>query len=280
MTPDWRASITRPAPAAAIADIARYVAVSGGGNVSAVDAFYAATTDILRAADPAFLTDHPALGPLLLVGIVSATENYFRDIFAAVLSLCPVAQEAASAQSVQLGTVMWHGGHIPERGAFEHLSFAAADNIKNSCRKFLGHEIEKRGPTDAALQEFDRVCELRHGIVHAGGVLAGKNALKLQLKPTKPLGRCVTGFAELQECAAVCTTLVVAANRELFGALAERWALDWRKHRTWVQAEQHRRFRAIWDAFHSTIDAGAGLISGSVGVVKCRNLVKKQFRVT
>jgi hypothetical protein len=278
MSTDWRSALSRPAAPARIADISRYVAGPARLSNSAIDSFFEASTTILRAADPTFLNTHAAMGPLMLVGLVSATENYFRDVFAAVLSFCPVAQAASSTQTVNLGTVMWHAGRVPERGAFERLSFASAENIQNTSKNFLAYSFTSRGATDASLKEFDRVCELRHGIVHSGGVLAGKNALKLQVM-APPLSRCSVGFAELQEGAAVCTTLVVAANAELFGAMCKRWAIEWRQHRSWDPTKKRQRFRAIWTAFRSEYDLEGGLVTNPIGPVRCRNLVQKEFRI-
>ncbi len=58
---------------------------------SPIDAFYATTQDILNVANPDFLQQHPSMGTLLLVGLISASENYFRDLFARIIRICPIA---------------------------------------------------------------------------------------------------------------------------------------------------------------------------------------------
>jgi hypothetical protein len=277
---DWKKSVSRAAGAARIADIEKYLSLRAAGDVAPVDAFYTNFAAIVKAAEPAFLAQHPSIGPLMLVGCVSATENYVRDVLAQVIHICPTAQEHAAAQTVSLGTVLWHGGVIPERGVFDHLSFASADGIRQSCKKFLGYEIKKNSPLDAALVEFDNVCELRHAIVHAGAVVAGKNALRLEISAREGLVEVRVGFDELQEAGGICSTLVAAMNSELFQLLAERWAIEWRKKKTWNPAKADQRFLDVWKLFRSDIDLQQNAIPAAHGPVRCRNLVKKHFKLT
>jgi hypothetical protein len=88
---------------------------------------------------------------------VSTTENYFRDLFTRVIRLCPVAKAASADQTVKLGSVVWHGGQDAERGAFEHISFAGAENLITTSKKFLGYSLKRT----QLVEEFDKVCELR-----------------------------------------------------------------------------------------------------------------------
>jgi len=279
MTPAWRSSVCRAASASVIADSSKYAQPVPHAAVAPIDTYYAASIALLKAADSAYLSAHPSIGPLALVGTVSATENYLRDVLARIIALCPIAQDAAASQSISLGTVIWHSGVLPERGAFEHLSFAGADNTRLTIRKFIGYELKKNGPTEAMLAEFDKVCELRHGIVHSGGIIAGKNALRLQLK-RGACGLCTrVTFAELQECADVCTTFVVALNTELFACLAERWATAWRRRATWEPRRANSLFVELWRTFSSATDSRTGQIADPVSLVRCRNAVKQEYNV-
>jgi hypothetical protein len=277
MSMNWRQSANRPAAVARVADINRYVVQHSGGIEAPIDTFYGAVAGILRAANPTFLTTNPSMGALMLVGWVSATENYLRDILAGVIRLCPCAQVEAAQQTISLGTVIWHGGLPPERGAFEHLSFASADNIRQTCRKFADYEVKKNSPIDALLKEFDGICELRHSIVHAGSVMAGRNAVRLQIGGRPKALRVSIGFAELQEAGDICTTLVVGFNGALFELLAKRWATDWRSRPSWDSAKADRRFLSIWHLFHSKVDTQQGTVPRAMGPVRCRNLVKREF---
>lgn len=277
---NWRQSIIRSSGSARVADISKYVTRVPPSKISPIDIFFNSTMDILRAASPSLFTNHPALGPLMLVGFVSATENYFRDVFARIISICPIAQESAAQQMISLGTVLWHGGQLPERGAFEHISFTSSENVKTTAKRFLDYEVRRNTPIDAALSEFEKICELRHGVVHSGSVLAGKNALKLQLaKTTSASSRIAVGFSELQECADICTTLAVVVNHELFSLIVERWATHWRRRASWNPAQANAKFSSIWSMFLSQLDYSNSLIPVPMGMRKCRSLVCTEFRL-
>src|SRR5689334_10017694 len=104
---DWRLSVNRASPVARLADVRRFIHPFNLPMSAAIDRYYRTSTEILQIATPTFLGQHPASGSLMLIGIVSALENFFRDLFASIISICPVSQAAASAQNINLGSVLW-----------------------------------------------------------------------------------------------------------------------------------------------------------------------------
>lgn len=228
MTTNWRESICRVSGTAQIADLGRYVSASSAPERSPLDACYDTLKGILAPATPAFLTAHPVTGPTFLGGVVANTEEFMRALFGRILGLCPLSRACAAEKNIQLGAAIWHADGIVERGAFEHLSFASKDSIKATLRNFLKYEIRQTDRVYGILEEFEKVCELRHGAVHSGSTMPGKNAVKLKLSKVGGHPQIKVGFAELQECAEVCTTLAVSLNLDLFSVLAKRWATDWR----------------------------------------------------
>jgi hypothetical protein len=265
----WRDSTAQLLGPACIRDVNDYVTHATPSAISAIDAFYLASQDILKAGTPTLLTSHPTIGTLLLVGLVSVTENYFRDLFSCIVKTCPIAKAAAADQSVKLGSVIWHGTGGAIRAAFEHISFASAENLISTCKKYIGYSLRRTSVID----EFERVCELRHAIAHSSSYIAGKNAVRLHVTPHSTRLRVKVGFAELQECAAICTSLVVSLNRELFIELARRWAKEWPLKPSWDPSQRHSCFMSIWHGFHSTIDDDNGLIADRMSAIKCRNRV-------
>jgi hypothetical protein len=270
----WRTSVSQTATTARITNISQYLQSGAGSPQSPIDAFYAATQQVLAVGTPALLTAQPDLGALLLVGIVSATENYFRDLFARAVTLCPIARAAASEETIRLGSVLWHGADDAVRGAFEQMSFASSKNVRETAKKFLDYQMR----LSPALVEFDKVCELRHGIVHSQSVLGGKNALKLQVNPSATRLKIAIGFSELQEAASICTSLVISINTELFGVFAKRWAKEWPQLPSWVASERHSSFKSLWKAFYSSRDAGSGAIPTPLSLTKARNAIAKEFK--
>ncbi|KHD08345.1 hypothetical protein PN36_21890 [Candidatus Thiomargarita nelsonii] len=80
MTDNWREAVNQTINTAKIEDINQYVAPSSSLIGSPIDAFYATTQDILNVANPDWLHQHPSMGTLLLVGLISASENYLLKI--------------------------------------------------------------------------------------------------------------------------------------------------------------------------------------------------------
>lgn len=281
MSVDWRKAVCQPALPARINDVHKYVTEASTIDESPVDAFYRTSQEILRAATLQFITNHPAVAGLFLVGLVSATENYFRDVLSRVVTLCPVAQEAAASQQIALSSVIWHGGdNAPERGALELKSLASAENLRKAFKDFAkldGKWIEKAKTLNGAIDEFDKVCEFRHNLVHSGAVLAGRNAVALQIRGPGRAMMVAPGYAEIQEVADVCTNLVISANTELFAVLAERWAGDWRKKPNWDPGAEHALFKEIWALFRSQRDDANNTIPERVSLIRARNAIRAEF---
>ena len=137
------------------------------------------------------------------------------------------------------------------RGALEAFSLASSANVKKTLFDFLGYQVRKSDRVFGVLDEFDKVCELRHCAVHSGAIVPGKNAVKLGIAPIAGTPTLAIGFSQVQECAAVCTSLAVSLNLDLFGAIAERWATTWRNQRSWTAKTEHEHFKELWNAFYS-----------------------------
>ncbi|GMG84000.1 hypothetical protein LNKW23_32140 [Paralimibaculum aggregatum] len=216
--------------------------------VSPVDQYLRSARSLIAYGTDKRLRENDFLGRLLLLGVISASESYFRSILAHCLEMCPVCKKAAGEKSVNLGGALWHGQSGFSRSAFEHLSFSSADELKKATNGFLGVKLEDakfRQP----LEEYETVCQLRHGIVHNDGILPGRNAVQLGVEGQRKPMAINVDFAKLQEAAAVIETLVVSVNRELFSVMCKRWAIDWRQGIDWDENEELKLFKNIWAAF-------------------------------
>lgn len=279
MTATWRTSVNQSVGAERIGDISTYIRGEDRNKNSPIDDFYLETRLALSAFSSAVANSNGNdwTGPLQVIAIVSSTENYFRDLFSRILKMCPDTQKNAASTTVNLGSVMWHTKENISIGAFEHLSFANTETIVSTTNKYVGIDLRKN--LKAILDEFDTVCELRHGIVHSGRVLAGKNGIKLKLPPSVKAAKIAIGFAELQEIAAICTTLVVAYNQLMFEEMCRRWATSWRKASGWCPSKENDYFKEIWSIFFSATDHNNKVIPTSGTWIKCRNAIKKEFNL-
>lgn len=278
MSVQWHGAVNQTAGAASISSIDLFVEKMTVCGAAPIDTFYNTSQDIFKIATPDLLNKFPSVGPLLLVGLVSATENYFRDIFASILRLCPIAKACSAEKNINIGTVLWHAGLNIERGAFEHISLAGSDVIRKTCEQFLGYKIKENSSSYAMLKEFDKVCELRHSIVHSGLIIAGQNAVKLRISTGACILRIKVSFGQLQECGLICTTLVSSFNSELFQEVARRWAIDWPKQQSgWTTSKSNALFKSIWDSFYSTVDQKNAAISVPLTIAECKKMIRKTF---
>lgn len=250
----WKNSVSMsighfPCPA-----VDTFVLEQARSEISPIDIFYASSGDILAKTSPAFVAQYgeEAVG-LLFVGIISATENYFRDILGEILSICPIARSHSSDEKIQLGSLLWGPADLHNRSAFEFLAFSNARNVKDTFNKFVAHTISQNGLWNSMLLEYDKLCEFRHAVVHSGHIIAGKNALKLSLRPSKRVMKLTMDYGRFQAAGRVCTALVQAANNELFEMMVNRWAIDWRRLPSW-SVEQERNIKRIHATFLSKRD--------------------------
>lgn len=279
MNGDWAQSVNQAVGTTKINDINIYVTCCDFKYESPIDLFYNRTFEILKAGTPEFIAANKSIASLFLVGLVSATENYFRDILSSIIRICPLAQRKASDQNINLGSVVWHGIGKVERGAFEHLSFADMQTIKNTSNKFIDFDIKANSPIEPILKEFDKVCELRHGIVHSSSILPGKNAVKLQISGDAGPRAINIEYSQLQECALICNALIATYNIELFQEMCRRWAVVWPKENTYISARRNESFNKIWKIFYSEIDNDRKNIPKPISMVRCRNAILKQYNV-
>lgn len=247
---------------------------------SAIDEFYASTSATLTKIDPAFLAKYGEdIAGLLFVGLISSTENYFRDILGFILSICPIAQAHAADEKVQLGSLLWAEDHLQNRSAFEFMPFSNAENVRKAITNFACHTIKQKGTSDLMLKEYDKLCELRHAVVHSGHIVAGKNALKLGLRKSSSPLKVRICYADLQASGSVCTALVQAANNELFEAMVARWAVNWRNLPNWDPSQESRLLRKLRIGFLSTRDYDNNTISNKRSIRTLTSRIKASFNI-
>ena len=245
---------------------------------SPVDTYVLYTRSLLRFGTPAQLCQNDHLGGLLLLGAVSAAEAYFRSIFSQTLEICPMSREGAAEKQINLGGVLWHGHSEFRRSAFEHITFCSRDDVKRHSKAYICFELKDAQFKDP-LSEFDRVCHLRHGLVHNGGILPGRNAVQIGAKPSRKHKRIDLDFGSLQSLVAAIDTLVLTFNRELFNDMCRRWATSWRQRSDWENANAEKLFNCIWKAhfckeLHSQRLGRRNITRGA-----CLNQVREQYDI-
>jgi len=272
---NWRAAASRPSGFQRIQNVNSYLVNVPDSINSPIDDYYNHRTRVITTTTPQLLGHANWLSGLVITSMISATELYFREIFSRVLSFCPESQKLSAEQSIHMGAVIWHGQRIFSLAAFEHFSFAGSEKIKKCSKEFLGFEIKKTSNTIAALEEFEKLCELRHGIVHSGSVLPGKNAVKLHAIKTNERSVIECDVVRVHEATAACTALVESYNAELYEEIVTRWATRWRRDPAWTNQLEHKMLKEIVEIFFSKSNPPVEQVS----TIKLRNLIKNDFHI-
>lgn len=276
---NWKECINKPVGNERIQDVQSYLKKEIDNYKAPIDRYYVEVKRIIRfCKDMNVLEENDFLGPLLYVGIISKTENYFREIMVECIKMCPICKSAVANHCVSFGSVIWQKDGAFEKGVFENISFSDISAIKKELRGCLNIEIKKSELLSNILDEFDKLCQMRHAIVHSSCILAGKNAIKLNIPPDNEKMIVKIGYAELQECASICTACVMAFNLRLFEEMVRRWAVEWRKMNFWNVMSENDYFSKIWDVFSSIIDREDPQLA-EMTKTKCKNAIKKEFQI-
>ena len=173
---DSASYVNEIAPTTSISNVVSFLRSKNEKNP--IDDFQETLRSVIEYGSEGRLVESDLLGKLLLVSLVSAVENYARSLVSSVLSICPISQSKAADKPVIFGAVLWHSGNRFGRSAFEHNSLAEVKGLRATFRDYLGIELSDN-EFSQPLRNYERVCQFRHGIVHANGYLPGRNAIKL-----------------------------------------------------------------------------------------------------
>jgi hypothetical protein len=220
---------------------------------SPIDDYYGYVEHLLTLGSKQALDDSPTLGRLLLLGLVSGVESYFRSAIAGVLRTCPLSRRAAADQMIPFGAIDYYGLQHVELGLFDASSLAGASEIRKRTNSLLGIAVNPGTSLSAALDEFDKLCHLRHAAVHARGALGRGNASALALSGTAGRHALSVSFSGLQHAGIVCHSTVRAYNRAIYRRIVERWIGDGVLSGVW--SRDKASFKALFDLFASKKDA-------------------------
>ena len=267
----WWQSICRPANSGKLGNILDYGNKQSLPVESAIDQYFARTEGLIIQGTPHLLDGNSEIANLFFVGVVSHTENYFRELFAKLLQICPASQTKSSGREIKLGSVIWFRTGRLERGAFEGFSFASSENITDTVKRYFDIALDPKSDSHSLLEQYDYLCELRHAVVHSGGIMSGKNALKLQFPRTDKNLQVHLNFSRFQEATSICTALICSLNRDLFKTFGVRWRDDWPKRvPSWTPTMSNKAFNDLWDIFHSRTDANRNAIPMPLTKAKCK----------
>lgn len=219
---------------------------------SPIDEFFEVCTNLVKLTRPDIINENPAITRLLLLGYVSAVEEYLRSIFCNLINLCPYARSNAANKQIKFGSIDYYEKERLPEGIFEASSFASFEEINKKTKDLLGIDIKQGSSLFAALEKFDKICQLRHCAVHSGGTLNGYNAQELGLTREYVKSKLQPDGVKLQEALMVCYSFVRAYNQYIFNKTIQKW-IDNRKL-TGIWQKDKKDFTKLLDIFWSLKD--------------------------
>lgn len=196
------------------------------GPTSPIDNFYGYIESVVILGEPTPLSNNDALGRVLLLGVVSATEHYFRALLSKLVYLCPLVRAQASSLTLSLGALDYYTPADLGLALLEHASLATAGELQKQSLRLIGIDIRQDPSTAAALLEYEKLCQFRHAAAHARGDLGHQNLRELGVAADSGRLSLKIEFATFQSAAAICQNIVRAYNRLLYRKTVERWIAE------------------------------------------------------
>lgn len=185
--------------------------------------YFATTASLVKKiVDTKYANDAEILG-LLVLGVVSSAEFYFRSILSELSDACPLCQHHTEAMTIPAGSQAFYAGSgfHPMMSAFEHESLADSKKIVGEIKRFVGLSCGGNTSVKKALDDFELLCELRHCFVHARG-FAGLKAVRAIGGP-RNLHKVLIGQSQALDFIKLSHNAVRAVNKYLSEEILDRW---------------------------------------------------------
>jgi hypothetical protein len=246
----WRDVNDPEQPAAT--DVAACCVPTPAAPASPIDEFIRHVAHVITLGSTNALDDSQTLGRLLVLGLVTGCETYFRRSIVGILNLCPVAKESASSHLVPLGAVDYYAADEVPLALFDGKSLTGYREIQKATRDFTGIELPNRGSLTILGEQYSRIGHLRHAAVHAHGNLTLGNVRAIGVSAAGRSHEVQVTHVQLQAIAADCLSFVRAYNRTMFEELVQRWISRGVIRSRW--SDDWRLVRRAHALFYSTED--------------------------
>lgn len=216
-------------------------------------------TQLAVSLSQAWSTQH---GLILSSSAVSAAEDYFRSILTEMVTVCPCCEERVQPLETRMEYVF--SGSVPDavRGMLDGQSFSSKSNVVSWSKKIAGVEIKSVRSLDVLLDEFERICHIRHAAVHSGGYVSNRGAAALGV----PSGTWIS-FASpvaIHEIVGVTAATIRAYNQVLFESVLSEWLSAGTILGNW--ATDKDTFSGLWRAFRSEGDIASSRAAGGAPI--------------
>lgn len=194
------------------------------GSYSPISTFTEESIRLRKYVDPSTFDNR--LSNYIFLGQMSAAESYFRAIIRSTILVDSISEANVASKQITYAAAKYLDKSMIPEALLENLSFSSINNIEKALREYL--KVKENFPEGLknALSEFDKVCQLRHCIVHRFAYLGSTNAANLGIEShgnliEKPIK---FSYSSLQSAFQVIDICVKTFNNFLFTYLIYRLA--------------------------------------------------------
>ncbi|MFO1393993.1 MAG: hypothetical protein U1F09_09565 [Steroidobacteraceae bacterium] len=223
------------------------VPIPTGSMLNPISDYFDTTSRLVKKiVDTKYANDAEILG-LLVLGVVSSAEFYFRSIIAEIARTCPLCERQAEIVHIPFGSPAFYkdSAFALAMSAFEHESLADSKKIAGEIRRFAGFSIPDASSVKKALDDFERLCELRHCFVHARGHV-GLKAMRA-LGEARAAHKILVGQQQALDLIKLSHNAVRAVNHYVSNEIVNRWIDNDVLSGQW--AEDKALFTRYWRLF-------------------------------
>jgi hypothetical protein len=195
---------------------------------------------------------------VLTAGVVSAAEEFFREIVVRAVLCCPLCRTHVAGIATTVGAALSGSDADVLHTSLEGTSFSSATNLKDASSTYLGFKWEKDSSLATAMQLYEVVCTLRHCAVHSGGLVNRRNAAMLGVPVHSRVA--ISSAGDLLSLAHIVLATARLYNAELFRHVVSRWIDQGVLRGSW--AEDRTNMRELWAVFVSESDRPAAALGG------------------
>lgn len=196
----------------------------------------------------------PTVYNLVLLGYISAIESYIREVIRKIIILDKFSKLACEIEEISYGAALNYPIHLLPEVILEKASFASKKNIIDAFKKFLGLEGHQPAELLSTLDEFEKICHLRHCIVHRFGKLGSQNAIKFGLDSHSNLVEKPIKFdiSMVFNLSIICNNTVLVINKFLYNKILQRTASKDNNIWHWDLRKDRKKFNNYYSLFLSS----------------------------
>lgn len=169
---------------------------------------------------------------LALLGHVSCVESYFRKIISDLVVIDPISRDKCLSYSVTYG-IAWAAythDHLDltslSEALLENATFISKEHVLQNLKVFLDIKGNFPSEVESALETFEKICHLRHCIVHRFNLLGSKNAIALgfDLHSDKIGSTIRLSQQDIEDISSNCASIITIVNNYLFNSIISRYS--------------------------------------------------------